>query len=308
MIGIEAIATYLPRESVNVLDQAGRYGVDEAFILGKTGMVSLARKDSDEETSDLCVNAYRSLQRSVGFNDDEIGCLIVCTQNPDGSGLPHTSAIVHGKLGLKSSCASFDISLGCSGYVYGLNVAQAFMEANGITRGVLLTSDPYSKILNADDKNTSLLFGDGAAATLIGTSPVWVLGKCIFGTDGSGASGIMVDPSSRMLSMNGRAVYTFSATVVPGAIREVAALNQIPLDNVDLFALHQGSRYIVETIRDRLGQPESKVPFSAARYGNLVSSSIPFVLADHIHQNVSRIVIAGFGVGLSWAAGILSRP
>lgn len=269
-------------------------------------MVRLAIRQEHEETSGLCCKAFADLQNKAPIRPEEIDCIIVCTQNPDGRGLPHTSASVHAALGLPDNCAAFDISLGCSGFVYGLSIIQCFMQGNGLRRGILFTADPYSKIIDQQDKNTSLLFGDAAAATLISDAPVWRTGKFIFGSRGQERNAIQVDPATGKLSINGRAVFTFSATVVPDNIRAMLAANELSLDEIDYFALHQGSRYIVDTIRKRLGVPEYKAPFIAADYGNTVSSSIPIILSA-AGAGLRRIVIAGFGVGLSWASSVLCR-
>ncbi len=120
---------------------------------------TLPRKSPDQETSDLCVAAFQDLCAGRHIDVSKIDCIVVCTQNPDSDGIPHVSAIVHGKLGLSETCASFDISLGCSGYVYGLSLVSSFMEANDLRKGLFFTADPYSKIIDMNDKNTSLLLG-----------------------------------------------------------------------------------------------------------------------------------------------------
>jgi 3-oxoacyl-[acyl-carrier-protein] synthase-3 len=306
MIGIQAIGAYLPVGRTDNRERAAHFGVDETFLREKSGMIRLAVREAGEETSVLCLKAFANLQRNVGLQQKEIDCIVVCTQNPDGRGLPHTSASVHAALGLADSCAAFDISLGCSGFVYGLSVIQGFMQANGLRRGILFTADPYSKVIDDQDKNTSLLFGDGAAATLISDAPVWCTGKFLFGSRGQDRDAIRVDPATGKLSFNGRAVFTFSATVVPDNIKAMLAANGLSIDDIDYFALHQGSRYIVDTIRKRLGVAEEKAPFVAADYGNTVCSSIPIVLSG-AGVELRRIVIAGFGVGLSWASSVLYR-
>jgi 3-oxoacyl-[acyl-carrier-protein] synthase-3 len=269
-------------------------------------MLSLSVKSETEETSDLCCKAFSDLQKKCQLLTEEIECVIVCTQNPDGHGLPHTAAIVHGKLDLPDTCAAFDISLGCSGFVYGLSVIQGFMQANGFRKGILFTADPYSKIIDEQDKNTALLFGDGATATLISDAPVWQTGKFQFGSQGKDCAAIQTEKESGKFSMNGRAVFAFSATVVPKNILAMLDLNKLTIEQIDCFALHQGSRFIVETIRKKLGIDEDKVPFVAAEYGNTVSSSIPLILSG-LGKNLERVVIAGFGVGLSWASTVLYK-
>jgi 3-oxoacyl-[acyl-carrier-protein] synthase III len=306
VIGIQAIGTYLPAGRIDNLGRAAQFAVDEAFLREKSGMVRLAIREPHEEASDLCYRAFANLRQKAELRPEEVDCIVVCTQNPDGRGLPHTSATVHAGLGLPDSCAAFDISLGCSGFVYGLSVIQSFMASNALRRGILFTADPYSKIIDTADKNTSLLFGDGAAATLISDTPVWRAGKFVFGSHGQDRDAIHVGEESGKLSINGRAVFTFSATVVPDNIKAMLAANGLSLDDIDYFALHQGSRYIVDTIRKRLGIAADTAPFVAADYGNTVSSSIPIMLSN-ANIEFRRIVIAGFGVGLSWASSVLYR-
>lgn len=306
MIGIEAIGTYLPPGRIDNRQRMAQFEVDEAFLNEKTGMLRLAVKAEDEETSDLCCKAFADLQAKTTIQLEDIECVVVCTQNPDGKGLPHTSAIVHGKLGLPDTCSVFDISLGCSGFVYGLSVIQSFMQANGLRKGILFTADPYSKIVDERDKNTSLLFGDGATATLISDAPKWLTGKFLFGSYGKENAAIQIKENSQKLLMNGRGVFSFSATTVPKNIVSMLEANNLAIEDIDCFALHQGSRYIVETIKKRLGVTDEKCPFVAADYGNTVSSSIPLLL-DSIDYDAKHVVIAGFGVGLSWASTVLFK-
>ena len=201
--------------------------------------------------------------------------------------------------------AAFDVSLGCSGWVYALSIAKSFMEANHINFGLLVTADPYSKIVDPQDRNTSLLFGDAATATLLGRNPTWQIGRFVFGTDGRLWSDLRIAEGGR-LAMNGRSIFTFSATMVPACVQEVLAANRLSLDDSDRIVLHQASRYIVEAIGERLGCP-AKVPFLASEVGNTVSSSIPLALAAGCCADDRVIVVAGFGVGLSWAATVLSH-
>lgn len=306
MIGIQAIGTYIPSGRIDNRNRQQSFDVDETFLVEKIGMLRLAVKTIDEETSDLCKKAFVDLQLKTGVHPEEVECMVVCTQNPDGRGLPHTSAIVHAKLGLPDTCAVFDISLGCSGFVYGLSVIQGFMQANGFRKGILFTADPYSKVVDRQDKNTCLLFGDGSTATLISDDPVWRTGKFLFGSHGQGASAIKVEKENGLLAMNGRAIFSFSASVVPKNILQMLTANALGIEDIDCFALHQGSRFIVDFIKNKLGLEDGKVPFAAGDYGNTVSSSVPLLLSELDGKN-ERIVIAGFGVGLSWASTVLFK-
>ena len=301
MIGITAIGYVLGSRRI---DNAARDIAEPELLEQKIGVRQISRR-TGEDTSDLAVAAVKDLQKRHPFDAGKIECLVVVTQNPDGFGLPHTAAIVHDKLGLPETCAAFDISLGCSGFVYGLSIITSFMEQNGMTTGLLVTSDPYSKVVDDDDRNTSLLFGDGAAATLVTDNPVWCAGRYVFGTAGKHRLALHVN-EDRTLVMNGRTVFTFSATAVPPAITRTMAANDVSLDDVDCFLLHQGSKYIVETITKRLGVTD-RTAFHAGDYGNTVSSSLPILLADVVPDDAETILISGFGVGLSLGCTILRR-
>ncbi len=305
-LGIEAIGTFLPEGRLSNLERMEAFSMTEQTVREKVGFLSVSQKEPEMETSDLCVRAWQALKQQRPIRSEDIDCLVVCTQNPDGYGLPHTSAIVHRKLGLSQNCAAFDISLGCSGFVYSLSIIQAFMEAQGMKTGVLFTADPYSKVMDPKDKKTSTLFGDGAAATLISTQPVWKSGAFEFGSDGTKWDSIVV--RDQTLHMNGRAVFTFSVRMIPDSIRAMLQKNDWTLDQVDRLLLHQGSRHIVNSIADELGVARDKCPFYAENYGNTVSSTIPFMLAEEFHNpDLQTVLVAGFGVGLSWASTLLFR-
>lgn len=308
MIGLTEIGSYIPAGSESNLEKLERFAMTEAFVREKLGAVRLARKGESEETSDLCVQAYRALCNKRPIDPSRIDCIVVCTQNPDGGGIPHTSAIVHGKLGAPESAACFDVSLGCSGFVYALSIAQSFMQANGLRRGLLFTADPYSKIIDPEDRNTVLLFGDAATVALLedGADAAWSAVRFAFGTRGK--DGMALHNTSGKLVMDGRAVFGFSASVVPAQVKALLAAAGLSTSDIDLFLLHQGSKYIVDTIAQRLALPADKVLLGLADCGNTVSSSIPLLLEKVMHQPaLRRVVLSGFGVGLSWASCLLER-
>lgn len=303
MLGIQEIGSYIPEKRVSNYERTEKFGITADFIDEKIGVKSISIKDSADESSDLCVKAFANLTAKTKIKKEDIDVLIVITQNPDFS-LPQTSAIVHGKLDMPEKCASFDISLGCSGFVYGLSVIQSFMKENEFKTGLLFTSDPYSKIINPDDKNTSLLFGDAAAVTLISDSPKYVTGKFSYGTTGKDYQDLICKGGK--LIMNGRSVFNFAAKTVPKDVINCMNLNHLTMAEIDRFVFHQGSLHIVNTIAKRLELPTGKVVFDAWNYGNTVSSSIPILLENEINSKDNKIIfISGFGVGLSWASTVL---
>jgi 3-oxoacyl-[acyl-carrier-protein] synthase-3 len=279
--------------------------VDEPFLVEKIGVLNRAVKGADEDTSDMALKALEKLISQQGMAREEIQALIVVTQNPD-TNLPHVSALVHGRAKLSPDCAAFDISLGCSGYVYGVSVLQAFMVANGLSKGVLITCDPYSKVIDPADKNTVLLFGDAATATLVGHDPAFVCSPFVFGTQGD-LTGALVCRDGR-LHMNGREVFNFAATTVPKNIQKLLDKAELNKDAVDCYIFHQGSRYILETLVKRIGLDRAKVRMDIEEIGNTISSSIPILLQRELtNLSAKTLVLCGFGVGLSWASCVCKR-
>jgi 3-oxoacyl-[acyl-carrier-protein] synthase-3 len=263
-------------------------------------------KPEEHEASDLCVEAFGDLENRRSVAREEIGCAVVVTQNPDCN-IPHVSAIVHSRLGLPEACACFDVGLGCTGYVHGLAIALGFMAGQGIRTGLLFTADPYSKIVDPADKNTSLLFGDAATVTLLGESPAYLAGPYSFGTRSQDGPELACAPGAKLV-MNGQAIFNFAARAIPQDLQRLSARAALPLSEIDLFLLHQGSRFIVETIAQRAKLDPAKVPFASADYGNTVSSSIPMMLQKEIAPGGARMVImSGFGVGLAYASAVLRR-
>ncbi|MBI3096119.1 MAG: ketoacyl-ACP synthase III [Rhodocyclales bacterium] len=309
MTCIVDIGSYIPAGRESNYAKKAQFDIDDEFIRDKLGVEEVSRKASDEETSDMCVKALADLEARLGRRIEAVDCLVVCTQNPDGAGLPHTSAIVHGKLGLPQDCACFDLALGCSGYVYGLSVLKSFMRDNNMSSGLLFTADPYSKIIDPNDKNTVLLFGDAATATLLqtgGASGAWVPGPFRFGT--CGKDGGALENRSGVLHMNGRAVFNFSATAVPPQVNALLKDVGLSPSDIDLFLFHQGSKFIVDQLVKRLGLPADKASLNLAGQGNTVSSSLPLLLQGHLGDpRLHSMLLSGFGVGLSWASCLLTR-
>lgn len=304
-LGVAAIGCYIPAGRLSNLERMAEFQMDESFIESKLGVRQVSRKGARETTSDLCVAAFERLTSASGFRPDEVDAIAVVTQNPDVP-IPHTAAIVHGKLRLPESCAVFDISLGCSGFVHGWSILQGFMRENGFRSAVLFTADPYSRIVDPRDKNTALLFGDAATATWISSKPTLVAEAFSFGTCGTRHADLTcVDGSLRM---NGRGIFQLVAERIPDHVRSLLASRGLTVDQIDRFIFHQGSKFIVDTLARSLGVPPERVPCDIADYGNTVSSSIPLLLERELCTSTSRrMVLSGFGVGLAWASALVER-
>lgn len=307
MIGIRSIASYIPADAIDNVEQAARFEKSADFVESKVGARRLPRKALGEETSDLAVKAVeRLLVLNPELHREQIDAIVVVTQNGDGAGLPHTAAIVQAKLELNTRVAAFDVSLGCSGYVYGLYLLAGFMQQIGLKNGLLITADPYSKIINENDAVTAMLFGDAATATWLCESASWQLGAMSCGTDGSGRESLCVQDD--VLHMDGRAVFNFAATRIPAEIKGVLAQAGCETDEVDAFCLHQGSYAIIDTISKRFPEVADRFVKDIEQVGNTVSSSIPLLLEHRLNlAGWNKVLVSGFGVGLSWATALLTR-
>jgi 3-oxoacyl-[acyl-carrier-protein] synthase III len=306
MIGIEDIGVYIPPTFESNLDKFEKHQIDESFVRNKIGIVCLVKKDKEQLSSDLCVLAVEDLKSRRPDLLEDVDFVCVCTQNPDYQ-LPQTSALVHDKLEFSNHCASFDISLGCSGYVYGLHIAKSFMEQNDLKKGLFFTSDPYSDILDHHDKSTDLLFGDAATATLLSEKPVFEITKGIFETCGK-KHNALIKRENKPLFMDGREIFNFVMKFAPATIKKCIEKNKLSEEDIDLYILHQASKYIVSMLTKRMKVDKNKVPFDAGDIGNTISSTIPIILRKYIHDlNYNHILISGFGVGLSMGTTLLRK-
>ena len=299
-IGILDIASHVPEGRRDVPRMSKDLNVPEDFLKEKLGTECLPLCAPAEDATSLGAEAVsRLLERNPDIADS-VSLLIVVTQNPAHEGLPHTAALIHGQLELDRGMAAFDVSLGCSGFVYGMVLATRFLagQPKGKQHGILVTADPYSKVVDPQDRDTAMLFGDAATATLIGPDGVLVPGESDLVTDGRHADAICVNDG--VLSMKGRKVFNFVMSNVPGQINRTLESQGLDIEEVDRFFLHQGSRYIVECLAQRLGVSIDRVPVGIQSHGNTVSSSIPLLLEEYWSDLSGRpILLAGFGVGLS---------
>lgn len=328
-MSIEAIGTAVPSRKETAADIAAATGAEEAFVRDKVGIHTRHILAPDETGLDLAEAAVRDLIATSGRDLADVGLLIYVTQNPDRR-IPHNAAPLAHRLGLSHSLASFDLSLGCSGFVYGLSVAEAMLAAQNIDHAILVTCDPYSRIMDGGDKSTNAVFGDAAAATWVSRAGTrTTLSAVDFGTDGGHADAIRIDAGGAAaplvsldvaegvtsferdalrLHMEGRDVFNFVNGTVPKSLNACLDKAGLTMDDIDLFALHQGSAYMLQALARRVRIPPEKLMMNIDRYGNTVSSTIPLLLAPLLTDpkpEPRKVLISGFGVGLSWATGLL---
>lgn len=307
MIGIKDVACYICEKQVS--NTGKRFDgeiIDDNFLVNKLGVRNLAVKYDDEKSSDLCIKAYNSLLKKYpDFEINSVDCICVCSQNRDYM-LPHTSAVVHGKLGLPTDCAVFDIALGCSGYVYSLSIMKSYMLENNLKCGLLFTSDPMSDIIDKNDRGTDIVFGDAATVTLLTDEFIYNIGKSYVYSDGSNAD-VLIKKHDGYLFMDGRMIFSFALSNVPNVINNNLKKEQYLISDIDLFIFHQASKYIIDRVVKKLQISHEKVPFDILDYGNTSSSTIPIILEKNINKNYNKMLLCGFGVGLSIASLIITK-
>jgi 3-oxoacyl-[acyl-carrier-protein] synthase-3 len=334
---IHAIEYYLPANVVSNEKLAAEFTdwtLDK--IEGKTGIVERHVVSDNECASDLAEAAARKLFAGGACKPEEIDYLLLCTQSPDYF-LPTTACILQDRLGIPTHAGALDFNLGCSGFVYGLGLAQGLIQSGQASKVLLITAETYSKFIHPRDRSVRTLFGDAAAATLIcaTASSNDLKSGYVFGTDGSGAANLMVPaggsrcPSSPEtaqavcddngnwrsndnLVMNGGAIFNFTLQAIPECVSRLLERTGKELQEIDLFVFHQANRYMLEHLRKKLKIPPEKFYLWLASCGNTVSSTIPIALKHALEEGRLKTgqlaMLVGFGVGYSWGATLVQWP
>lgn len=319
------IAVYLPERVETNADLKRAYpNWDMDTIYEKTGIGARHIAAPDECASDLAVKASQKLFAEHDIDPRSIDFVLLCTQTPDYP-LPTTACLLQSRLGLKTSVGALDFNLGCSGFVYGLSLADGLIRGGAIKRVLLLTAETYSKYIHEADRSLRTIFGDGAAATLIDAASEPSLTAFQFGTDGAGADTLLctrgglrpeadaIKPRHRQrwesaLYMDGPSLINFTVTAVPQLIDDILRAANLNMSAIDLFLFHQATRKMLDQLRERLELPEERMPLRMEHCGNTVSSTIP-ILIDALRREGKltrqmRNMMVGFGVGWSWAGCI----
>lgn len=332
---VDGVASWLPETRLTNDDLAGQMGTWSADqIFEKTGIRERRIAASDECASDLAVKAAQRLIGEGRLDPNEIDYILLCTQSPDYL-LPTTACLIQERLGAPRSCGALDFNLGCSGYVYGLSLAKGLIESGQARCVLLLTAETYSKYIHPMDRSVRTLFGDGAAATVIRAQEGVEagIGQFLFGTDGRGGKNLIVPagasrlPASEAtaveaedgdgnvrsrndLSMNGREIFRFAIETVPRAIKALLERTGLTIEDIDFVVFHQATRFMLNELVRKMRIPAEKVPLELEDVGNTVSSTIPIVIerlaARNMLKSGHRLLLVGFGVGYSWAGGLVT--
>lgn len=324
---IKDIAYYLPEAILTNEQIAAEFPEWSAEkVVSKVGITERHIAAEDETATDMAYKAAETLFAN-GIDRGCVDFVLLCTQSGDYF-LPSSACLLQDRLGLSTHCGALDFNLGCSGYEYGLALAKGLIVAGVAKNVLLLTAETYTKYIHQQDKGNRTIFGDGASASLISTDGFAEIGEVVVGTDGSGAENLIVrslgarhkslmndlhiDEEEGLVSgdhlyMHGANIFNFTADVVPPMVEELLRKSGLKQEDVDLWVFHQANKYMINYLRKLLDIDKEKFYLYMEHVGNTVSSTIPIALAEarregRLHGNV---LLAGFGVGLSWGGVML---
>ena len=270
----------------------------------KTGINNLYLSGKNEDVLNLSVKSCKKSLKN--FHKDKIDCVIVITQTAKNK-LPSISCMIQNKLKLKKNILAFDISLGCSGFVYGLAVINSLFISNTAKCALLVCCDTYNKFLNENNRTCKTVFSDAASSCIVKKKSFKKNYKFSFLTDGSGEKDLIeIDNNIEMIGSN---IFQFTTANVPKLFRELLKINNLKKNQIKYFIFHQASKLVLDQLKKILNIPDEKFPINYDKVGNTVSSSIPILLKELQDQKKLRskdkIMLIGFGVGLSASAYII---
>ena len=301
--GIVGLGRYIPEQVVTNFDLEKRMDTTDEWIRTRTGIEERRFAGDDINTSDMAYEAAKDAIHDAGIRADQIGLILVATVTPDKP-FPSVSTMIQERLGA-TNAAAMDISAACAGFMYGVVTAKQFVESGTYPYVLVVGVEKLSKITNFEDRNTAVLFGDGAGAAIVGNVSE---GRGILsfelGADGSGGKHLYQD--GPYLEMNGREVFKFAVRQMGESAENVITKAGLSKDEVDFLVPHQANIRIMESSRQRLGLPEEKMSKTINQFGNTSAASIPISLKEEVlNGKISDddvIVRVGPGVGLTWGA------
>lgn len=332
-VGISGLAAAVPKNIVDNYNYIEHFDAEAVKdLVDKVGIKQRRFAPEGMCASDLCFAAATQLIEDMKINKSEIDLLIFISQTPDYR-MPATSIVLQEKLGLGKHVAAFDISLGCSAFVYGLSVVYALMQTGGFRKALLLDGETRSRIYSPKDRKTAFLFGDGGVAAIIENDEKYGVSHFSLNSDGSLSDLIKVDAggyrnpttietltekivdefgnirSDEHGYMNGPDVFNFAIREVPKDVKKVLEMANLELSAIDYAVFHQANDYMNGYLAKKLKLQPEQVPSCIEKFGNTSSVSIPLTIATQLQNKFDKpkkMILSGFGVGMSWATAFLT--
>ncbi len=318
-VGILGVGHYAPEKILTNKDLEKMVNTTDEWITERTGIKERHIAAPGENTSDMAVAAARRALEHAGVKPEEIDLIVMCTLSGDYP-FPATGCLVQDKLGAVNAGA-FDLAAGCSGFIYGLSVASQMVATGSMNKVLVIGAEILSRVINWEDRNTCVLFADGAGAAVIG--PVeegYGFYSYTLGSDGSGGEAIIARAGGtrtpvteeilkeklHLAQMDGTEVFKFASRIMPEAINTVLAKSGLQADDIDIYIPHQANVRIIQSGAKRLKQPLEKFFINVQKYGNTSAGSVPIALSEAWDEGRIKkgdnVLLVGFGTGLTWAA------
>ena len=332
-VGISALSAAVPNQVIKGRQYTEYWSQAEANeIVDKTGIEERRFADGNTCSSDLCFAAAEKLFSDNGIDRNSIDLLVFISQTPDYR-MPATSVILQHRLGLPNTTVAFDITLGCSAFLYGLSVVYGILQSSGLKRALILDGETRSKVYSPKDRTSAFLFGDGGVAALIEKSDRFGKSTFSLNSDGSQSDLIMIPAGGyRKMSsaetvkekvvdeygnirseeqgyMRGGDVFNFVIREIPRDIKHLVEFTRSSMDDFDYIIFHQANNFINSYIAKKLKLDPSRIPNSLSKFGNTSSVSVPLTIVSELKGRLSgnkKLLLCAFGVGMTWASGIIN--
>ena len=331
-IGITALSACVPKTIIDNYKYTSHFPEDDVKkVVDKIGVAERRFASYKTCSSDLCYAAAEKLFQDNNIDKSEIDLLVFVSQTPDYR-MPATSIMLQHRLGLPNSTIAFDVNLGCSGFIFGLNIVYSYMQNVGIRKALLLDGETRSKVYSPKDRKSAFIFGDAGVAALIERNESF--GESVFSmnTDGSRADLIMVkgggyrNPSSietlkeKIVDeygnirsdehgyMKGDDVFNFVIKEIPKDIKTLFANTNIGINDVDYYIFHQANAFINTYLSKKLKLDTTKIPSTIHKYGNTSSVSVPLTIVSELKDKLDgkhQLMLSAFGVGMAWATALI---
>ena len=308
--------SYLPARIMTNAEFAARLDTSDAWIRERTGIVQRHIAEKTQTSSDLALEASNQALQAAGVPAQEIDLIIVATSTPDYV-FPSTACLLQAKLGVKGSTA-FDLQAVCSGFVYGIATADAFIKSGRHKKALVVGAEVFSRILDWNDRGTCVLFGDGAGAVVLAAGANPGIHASVLRADGSHADMLSVPGNvcggavagSPFLQMNGQAVFKFAVKVLEESARETVAAAGMQLADIDWLIPHQANVRILDATARKLGLPPEKLVVTVDHHGNTSAASVPLALDEFIRAGRirpgHRLLLQGVGGGFTWGSSVVT--
>lgn len=301
----------LPSKQVTNFDLASVMDTSDEWITSRTGIQSRQHCTPEESLSALCVSAARQALERAGVSPAEIGACIVATLSPETL-VPCTACVLQRELGLPQDIPCFDLNAACSGFLFGLHTMECLLNAGNRPFGLVVGAEALSRLINWEDRGTAILFGDGAGAAVVECREGWPSMGTVMGCRGDDELLHVDGPGSGKpprIAMEGTKVFKFAVETVPRCMDALLEKHGLTAGDIDCFVLHQANARILDLVAKRYRIPAEKLPKNVDHCGNTSAASIPLLLAELEEQGKlfpgARLLLAGFGGGLTWGGAIL---